>query len=142
LLEQEIEAVADALKNELNMGIDEVAGALTDFGHDVTQVGDAIGSTFNALPQEVASALVSAGVTVEHAVEQAFGDVAGELGKDFNLVGSSIASFGSEAVDAIGDFVTDDVKDFLSDAVSDLGDFLEGAGNAFVNFFKSSCEIM
>ena len=138
---QEVEAIADALKNELGMGIDEVASALVDFGHDVGQVGQAVGNVFEAAPQEVASALISAGITVEHAFEQAFGEVGSELSKDFNLVGNSIAGFGADAVDAISKFVTGDLEEFASDVVTDLGDFLGGVGNAFASVFNS-CEIM
>ena len=123
------------------MGTDDVANALIGFGHDVTQVGDVIGNVFNAAPQEVASALISAGVTIEHAFEQAFGDIAGSLTKDFNLVGNSIAAFGADAIDTIGNFVTGDLENFVEDTVTDLNDFLSGVGNAFVSIFNS-CEIM
>jgi hypothetical protein len=139
--EQEVEVIAETLKTDLNLGVDEVAGALIGFGHDITQVGDALGAVFNAAPQEVASALISAGVTVEHAFEQAFGAVGGELSKDFNLVGNSIASFGADAVDTLKNFVTNDLENFVEDGLTDLGDFLSGVGNAFVHIF-SSCEVM
>jgi hypothetical protein len=141
MLEQEIDAIADAMKNGLNMGVDEVAGTLISFGHDITQVGDVLSSVFNVSPQEVASALISAGVAVEQAFEHAFGDAAGELSKDFNLVGSSITSFGADAVGALGSLVTNDLGGYIGDGISDLGEVLHGAGHFFNNVVHS-CDIM
>lgn len=74
------------------MGIDEVAGAFLDLGHDVEQVGQAIGTAFEVAGNEIVSSLTSAGVAVEEAVDTAFGDLGKDLSDGFSFVGSSVVS--------------------------------------------------
>lgn len=134
-IEQEIEAIADGLKNTLNYTIDEVASALYDFGHDVNEIGTIIGNVFEAGSQEVLSALSSAGVTIEHAVDAVFDEAGAELSKDFNLVGNSIAGFALDAEKTVEHFLTGDVKDFVENTLSDAGNFFEGVGSDIKDFF-------
>jgi hypothetical protein len=134
----DIEAIASALANTLSMSIDEVASTLHDFGHDVNTICNVLGSVFNAAPQEIVSGLTSAGITVEHAFESAFGDAGGVLSKDVNFVGNSIASLAVDGVDALANFVDGDVAKFLGNTLSDAGNFFEGVGDSI----KNACEIM
>ena len=133
-------AIADALKDTLNLGIDEVASTFINFGHDISDVADAIGNTFAASANEVASALSSAGVTVEHALEAAWGDGAAELTKDFTMLGNSIAAFGADAEHAIVD-VIDDIGDLAKDAVNDIGSIVEAPVKALENIVRDVCVI-
>ena len=137
----DIVAIASAFKDYLGVGMDEVASGLLDLGNDVSHVADAIGSVFNATQQEVVSGLIAAGVAVEHAVSTVFGEAGDELKDGFGFVGSSITSLATDAVDAVESFVTDDVAKFADQTLSDVGNFLEGAGEAIAHVF-SSCEIM
>ena len=124
------------------MGIDEVASGLLNLGHDVTEVGQVLGSVFNAAPQEIVSGLTSAGVAVEHAVDAAFGEFGAALSDKFGLVGSSVVSVATSAVDAIKDFGSD-VANFADSSISDVGNFCEGVGEGAEKFLSGGdCEIM
>jgi len=128
----ELAAIADALKNTLGMTIDEVASTFVDLGHDVQDIGDAIGSAFNAGAMEVFSGLASAGVTVEHALSTAFGDAASEVSKDFNLVGNSVASVATDAVSL--------VENIAGDVADDVASFSTTAISDVGNFFEGAGE--
>lgn len=102
-----------------------------------------LGDVFNAAPQEVLSALTSAGVTIEHAVDAVFDEAGAELSKDFNLVGNSVAGFALDAASTIEHFLTGDVAQFVDNTVSEAGQFFEGVGQDIENFFTGGdCEIM
>jgi hypothetical protein len=133
----DIAAISDGLKNTLNLSIDEVASALVDFGHDINDIGNILSDVFAAGPSEIASGLTSAGVTVEHAFEVGFGEIGGELSKDFTLVGNSVAGFAGNAVDVVDHFVVDDVENTVSAVVTDIGNALESAADAVGNWFSS-----
>ncbi len=109
----------------------------------MNSIATIVGNVFAAAPQEVLSALTSAGVTVEHAVAAVFDDAGAELSKDFNLVGNSVAGFALDAAATIEHFLTDDVKDFAENTVSEVGNFFEGVGDDISNFFTGGdCDIM
>jgi hypothetical protein len=133
----DIAAIADGLKNTLNLSIDEVASALVDFGHDINDIGNILSDVFAAGPAEIASGLTSAGVTVEHAFEVGFGEIGGELSKDFTLVGNSVAGFAGNAVDVVDHFVVDEVENTVSAVVTDIGNALESIGDAIGSWFSS-----
>lgn len=133
----DIAAICDGLKNTLNLSVDEVASALVDFGQDINDIGNILSDVFAAGPSEIASGLTSAGVTVEHAFEVGFGEIGGELSKDFTLVGNSVAGFAGNAVDVVDHFVVDDIENTVSAVVTDIGNALESAADAVGNLFNS-----
>jgi hypothetical protein len=140
---QELEAIANTLKNELNLGMDDIANGLISLGHDFNTVSQVLGSVFNASAQEVVSGLTAAGVAVEHAVSAAFGDVGAALADSFGMVGSSVAGVATDAFDAVKDFVTGDLTNFVDSTISDLGNFAEGAADGAAKFFSGGdCDIM
>ena len=134
--------VAHILSTTFDMTISEVAGALNDFGHDVSDIANAIGDAFQAFPNAVASALISVGVTIEHALETAFGEGIQQLGNAFNIVGNSIVGFAEDAIDAIGHFVEDDVGGFLKDLGGEIIDGLDSVLDDIGGWFDDNCEIM
>lgn len=103
-----------------------------NFGHDTADVASAIGTSFATGAGKVASALSAAEVTVEYALEAAWGDGAAELTKDFSMVGNSIAAFGADAEHAIVD-VMGDLGGLARDVLSGAGEVLE----ASVKWFES-----
>ncbi|KAI5805245.1 hypothetical protein EDC01DRAFT_758109 [Geopyxis carbonaria] len=139
---QEIDVVANMLKDGFDMTMSEVAGELLNLGEDINSVANAVGNTFEAFPNEVASGLVSAGVSIEHALDSAFSDAISEMSGAFNLVGNSIVGFGEDAIGAIGDFVTDDMKDFLEDLGGAILDGLDSVIDEVGGWFDDHCVIM
>ena len=89
---------------------------------------------------DVASALSAAGVTVEHALEAAWGDGAAELTKDFSMVGNSIASFGADAEHAVTEVISD-IGSLAKDVVSDAGTVLEAPVKAMESLLSHGCVV-
>ncbi|KAK6513807.1 hypothetical protein TWF506_008242 [Arthrobotrys conoides] len=77
----------------LNLSLDGCVSTLTNFGHDLSTISDAVGKGYGALPSEVLFGLHAAGLPTEHVLEKAFGPIGAAMPLGFNFLGSAVSSF-------------------------------------------------